>query len=85
VTGVRVSPSLVSARVSRPLGDMLVALLLVKGAGEPATWRVTVATQHGASYLYPEPRSAAAAVSQLCPDHDRRVLLAGRRGRRCGA
>jgi hypothetical protein len=30
---------------------------------EPETWRVTIATGRGASYVYPEARSAAAAVS----------------------
>ena len=50
---------------------------------EPETWRVTIATDHGASYVYPEARSAAAAV--VGANHDRGVLLAGRGDRRGGA
>jgi hypothetical protein len=32
-------------------------------SSESETWRVTIATDHGARYFYPEARSAAAAVN----------------------
>ena len=46
-----------------PFGQMRGQMSLEQQSAEPETWRVTIATDNGASYVYPEARSAAAAVN----------------------
>jgi hypothetical protein len=48
---------------SQPFEQMRGQLSLEHESAEPETWRVTIATPNGSSYVYPEARSAAAAVN----------------------
>jgi hypothetical protein len=46
-----------------PFEQMAGQMSFEQQSSKPETWRVTIATEHGASYVYPEARSAAAAVN----------------------
>jgi len=46
-----------------PFDQMPGQMSFEQQSSEPETWRVTIATEHGPSYVYPEARSAAAAVN----------------------